>query len=171
MIELPVSLWASAIQITVGLWKQDKNDYSECDMIFDTGAYMTSIDTSIAKRLGIKLFDVEDSIITGVGSGSIPAKHVILPGFRLGNYFELGPVLVNVFDFPVEMATPALLGLNIIKEFKISIDFTDKRIVGIDRRDATIFMEPNFDSINKPTFTQFDKNSSRFGLWLVTEYS
>jgi len=81
----------------------------------------------------------------------------------------LGPVLVNVFDFPIEMVTPALLGLYIIKEFKVSIDFTDKRIVGIDRRDATIVMEPTFDITNRPTLTQFDKNASRFGLWMVND--
>jgi len=168
MIELPVLTWASSVQVTVGLWKHDKNGYSPCPMVFDTGAYMTSIDTSIAKRLGIKLSDGEDTTVAGVGSGSIPAKRIILPGLRLGDNFELEPVLVNVFDFPEEVVTPALLGLNIIREFKITIDFTDKRLVGIDKRDATIFMEPAFDISDKPTLTQFDKDSSRFGLWMTS---
>jgi len=121
------------------------------------------------KRLGLKLSDGEDTSVAGVGRGSIPAKRIIIPGFRLGDHFELGPVLVNVFDFPEEVVTPALLGLNIIKEFKTSIDFTDKRLVGVDRRDATIYMEPTFDIIDRPTIEQFDKNSSRFGLWIVSE--
>ena len=38
MIELPVSLWASSIQVTIGLWRMYKEKYAECDMIFDTDA-------------------------------------------------------------------------------------------------------------------------------------
>ena len=167
MIELPISTWASSVQVELGLWKLDKNDYAKCDMIFDTGAYMTSIDTTIAKRLGLNLASGLKGTVTGVGRSSIPVIRVIIPKCRLGKDFELGPVLVDVLDFPDDMPVQAVLGLNIIKEFVCTIDFTDKRLIDNEKCDGMILMKPSFDSKDVPSMEYFNINESRFGLWTI----
>ncbi|MCL2059133.1 MAG: hypothetical protein FWH01_08785 [Oscillospiraceae bacterium] len=52
MIELPVDFYVSSVGITVEIWNNNLNKFSICDMVFDTGASMTTIDTSIAIRTG-----------------------------------------------------------------------------------------------------------------------
>ena len=168
MIELPISTWASSVQIELGLWKLDKKDYSKCDMIFDTGAYMTTIDTSIAKRLGLNLSSGIRGTVTGAGRSSIPVTRVIVPKCRLGIDFELGPILVDVLDFPDAMPVRAILGLNIIKEFICTIDFTDTRLIDNEKCDGMILMKPSFDTSTITSFENFDINESRFGLWTIT---
>jgi len=168
MIELPVSTWASSVQVELGLWKLDKKDYSKCDMIFDTGAYMTSIDTTIAKRLGLNLSSGIKTTVTGVGRSSIPVTRVVIPKCRLGKDFELGPILVDVLDFPDDMPVQAVLGLNIIKEFICTIDFTDTRLIDNEKCDGMILMKPSFNASIIPSIENFNINESRFGLWTIT---
>ena len=82
---------------------------------------------------------------------------------------ELGPIVVDAIDFPEESNVSALLGMNIIKEFKIFADFKDKRPYP-DGRDATINLDPTFDIKNKPIFENFSLNNSRFGMWMTKNY-
>ena len=169
MIELPVSTWASSVQVELGLWKLDKKGYTRCDMIFDTGAYMTSIDTAIAKRLGLDLSSGIRCTVTGVGRSNIPVNRMVIPKCRLGMDFDLGPVLVDVLDFPNDMPVQAVLGLNVIKEFICTIDFTDTRLIDNEKCDGMILMKPAFDTSTIPTVEDFDIYESRFGLWTITQ--
>jgi len=49
---------------------------------------------------------------------------VILKDFRLGG-FGLGPVLVDVVSFHEDSSVLACLGMNVIKEFKITADWDE----------------------------------------------
>ena len=60
----------------------------------------------------------------------------------------------------------ALLGMNIIKEFKVIADFKDKRPYP-DGRDATVILEPAFDITSIPLLKDFTLTGSRFGIWFV----
>ena len=164
MIELPVDFNVSSVGITAEIWNNNLNKFSICDMVFDTGASMTTIDTSIAMRTGYSLIDVENVFVSGVGDDTISAKRVILRDFKLGG-LAIGPVVVDVLDFPLYGNVFALLGMNIIKEFNVIAKFRDKRPEP-DKRDATIYLDPLFDSSDIIMFENFIPMSSRFGVWV-----
>ena len=169
MIELPVSFFANSVEIVAEIWNHNLNKYSKCDMIFDTGASMTTIDKSIIRRAGYNLRNTEQIKVSGVGNADISGNRIILYDFKLGGN-ELGPVLVDVISFPENGNTFAVLGMNIIKEFKTKADWQDKRYNsknGIER-DATIWLKPTFNMEDKPVFEAFSPYNSRFGLWLLS---
>ena len=164
MIELPVDFYVSSVGITVEIWNNNLSRFSKCDMVFDTGATMTTIDTSIAKRSGYDLENAEDVIVSGAGDGAISAKRILLRDLKLGRV-GIGPVLVDVIDFPINGNAFALLGMNVIREFKVTANFKDKRPAP-DKRDATIFLEPLYDLNDTVLFDSFLPAQSRFGVWL-----
>ena len=163
MIELPVDFYFSSVGITAEIWNNNLKRFSKCDMVFDTGASMTTIDTSIAIRTGYSLENAGNVTVSGVGDGAIPAKRLILRSFKLGGVI-IGPVMVDVLEFPVNGNVFALLGMNIIKEFDITARFKDKRTVPY-KRDATIYLDPTFDLNTIVPFDEFHPTQSRFGAW------
>jgi len=125
MIELKVDFFASSVWIMTEIWNNNLKRFSPCDMVFDTGASMSAIDTGLALRSGYSLKNAETVSVHAVGN-TVSAKRIILPNFRLGG-FELSPISVYVVDFSEDSNTSALLGMNVIKEFKVIADFKDKR--------------------------------------------
>ena len=167
MIELKVDFFASSVCIKSAIWNNNLNRFSICDMIFDTGASMTTISTKIARRAGYCITDAEDIYVSGIGNARIPAKRIIVANFMLAET-ELGPISADVVEFPEESNISAVLGMNVIKEFKVIADFKDKRPKP-DKRDATIFLEPAFNVNSIPAFENFIPSESRFGIWTVKE--
>ena len=53
MIELKVNFFASSVCINSSIWNNNLKRFSLCDMVFDTGASMTTISTKVARRAGI----------------------------------------------------------------------------------------------------------------------
>ena len=120
---LPVSSFASSITVKTLLFRFGKgyNKPSSCRMIFDTGATMTAIDESIATRLGYKWHDGEDTIVGGIGSAALPAKIITVPMLILDGC-DVGPNTMHVIRFPEDASTKAVLGMNVIRNFKTVID-------------------------------------------------
>jgi len=164
VIELPVDFYVSSVGITAEIWNNNLDRFSICDMVFDTGASMTTIDTTIAIRTGYSLIEAENVVVSGAGDGAISAKRVILRDFKLGGV-AIGPVVVDVLDFPVNGNVFALLGMNIIKEFDVIAKFKDKRPKP-EKRDATIYMNPLFDLRDKVSYDKYLPMQSRFGVWV-----
>ena len=164
MIELPVNYYVSSVGITAEIWNNNLKKFSKCDMVFDTGASMTTIDTSIAIRTGYSLQDAENITVSGVGDGAISAKRIILRDFIMGGV-AIGAVMVDVLDFPLDGNVFALLGMNVINEFNVIAKFKDKRPAP-DQRDATIYLEPLYDLDDTVLFDSFLPMQSRFGVWI-----
>jgi hypothetical protein len=136
-------------------------------MVFDTGASMTTVSAKIARRLGYNLKGAENIHVSGIGNSKIPAKRITVVNLMLDET-ELGPVCVDVVDFPEDGNVVAVLGMNVIKEFKVTADFKDKRPKP-DNRDATIFLEPAFDDSDRPSCENFIPAESRFGIWAIRQ--
>ena len=117
MIELPVSFFANTVQIQTEIWNHNLNKYSRCAMVFDTGASMTTIDEAIVRRAGYNLKNAEKIKVSGAGNANIAGHRITLFDLKLGGQ-ELGPVLVDVISFPKNGNTFAVLGMNVIKEFR-----------------------------------------------------
>ena len=161
MIKLGMSLFANSIQIQTEIWRTNTNQFVKCHMIFDTGAAITAIDTSIALRCGYNLKNSKEVVVSGIGGSNIRAKQIIIPDFRLSD-IELGPIIADVVDFPENSNTQAILGVNVIKEFRVIMDFQDKSI-----KDGVIYLDPTFDTDNKNSSEKFNPIESRFGIWNI----
>jgi hypothetical protein len=128
-------------------------------MIFDTGAYMTTIDSILLEAAGYDLSEGDDTKFDVVGQKGVPAKEILLRGLELGGKGDkripLGPVLVYATDMS-SLYTSAVVGLNVIREFETRIAFGNPTYIEV---------EPIFD-VNAPVrFDDFHKTESRFGLW------
>ena len=118
-------------------------------MVFDPGAGTTTISRKLALDAGYKL---KKSLTGDVSTviGNVTPAYTIIPNLILGG-FELGPVFAHVLEFPdkLEMRTSALLGMNVLSWFKISMDCgwdtTRQKFTS-----AVLEFDPKFD-INEPT--------------------
>ena len=120
---------------------------------------MTVIDISTLRRAGYNANKGYDAEFDVVGRNGVPAKEVLLKGLELGGRNDqritLGPVLVYATDMS-DTNTSAVLGLNVIREFKSRIIFG---------KDTFIELEPTFDESELVRFEEFQRTESRFGLW------
>ena len=159
MIELDADLLSGGLWVTPKLWNSNLNKLSVCTMLFDTGAAMTTIDMSIANRSGIQLSDTKAITVHGVG-GTVSGYLTTIREFWLGDV-NIGTISVHVIPFNENSEVQAVLGMNVIKEFRVTIDLKYKT----EDSDGTIIMEPTFD-LNAITHSSgFTPEHSRFGIW------
>ena len=155
MIELKMSFLFGSLCIEINLWSKKENKFLNLPAIFDTGAHTTHIDKTVLESLGYNLKDSGISYITTVGSHSLKINNTVIGDIKIG-HLELGSVLVNFSELS-NINFPVILGMNIIKEFNISLNFENNMIL----------MKPNFDTNYKIPVEKFDKNDSRFGMWAI----
>jgi hypothetical protein len=136
------------------LWDKKEKIFKKAIAIFDTGAHTTHIDTDVLETLGYDLDDAASSYINTVGSDKLQVNNTVIDNIKIGGV-ELGAVLVNFSELPLHF--PVILGLNIIKEFNLNLNF----------KDSMISMEPNFDINSVNSIEKFEKNNSRFGMWTL----
>jgi len=167
-LHLPVFSFASSIVVTTQLLRFGKgyNKPSICEMIFDTGATMTTIDESIATRLGYKWRDGEDTIVGGIGNATMPAKIINVPSLILDGY-DIGPNTMNVIKFPEDSITKAVLGMNVIRNFMTLIDIKTREDMDYDvtKPIGMITLTPKFNLSDKPSMETFMPKMHRFGIW------
>ena len=131
---------------------------------------MTAIDISIANRSGISLKNAKkiDSV-HGLG-GTVGGHLVTVKEFWLGGAikdginkggFNIGITALLVLPFNANSEVLAVLGMNVIKEFKTTIDLQRKT----KHTDGTILMEPTFDASDMTPADSFIPEQSRFGVW------
>jgi hypothetical protein len=163
-IKLPVNTYDSSAQVVVGIWRYGKNHnrFVDCNMVFDTGASMTTIDKRLALRAGYDLTNAKPIEVVGIGRSNIPGLRIVIPHLELGGY-DIGPVSVDVIDFPENSNTVALLGLNVIRHFKATIE--------LEKPEGLITLVPLFDIDDKPSMQTFIPSISRFGIWSISTHN
>lgn len=157
MIELNMNFLFGNLCAEIELWSRKENKFKKCIAIFDTGAHTTHIDTGVLMRLGYDVANADKSYVSTIGSQNMKINNMVLDDIRINN-LEIGAVLANFSDMS-DINFPFIIGLNIIKEFNVNLDFENKLIL----------MKPNFDTNHKVGVKNFDKNNSRFGLWTITK--
>jgi len=169
-LRLPVYSYASSITVETYLYRYGKgyNRPSLCRMIFDTGATMTAIDENIATRLGYKWQDGDDATVGGIGNAALPAKVITVPALILDGY-DIGPNTLHVIRFPKNASTMAVLGMNVIRNFKALIDIKtrDDEDYDVSKPIGMITLTPKFDLNDKPTLEDYMPKIHRFGLWNI----
>ena len=158
MLRLKVDLWKSSMDVQAYLIDTVGKRH-DLLMTFDTGAYMTVIDSFVLSQAGYVTASGNDTIVDTIGHRGIPAKEVLLHGLELedinGARTPLGPVLVYAIDMS-DTFTVGVLGLNVIREFITEIKFGDPTVIDLD---------PNFNINEHVKFDDFNFYTSRFGLW------
>jgi len=133
--------------------------YHDLPMTFDTGAYMTSIDSYALLRAGYNIKSGNAAVINTVGHNGVPAREILLRGFKLedvsGFRVLLGPVLVYAIDMS-DTFTAGVLGVNVIREFESRIKFGNPTLIEL---------KPEYDITETEKFENFNRYNSRFGLW------
>ena len=156
MIELEMVFDLGNLCVNIEMWDKKQKRFRETAALFDTGAHTTHIDTNTLEFLGYDLDDAPKGYISTVGNRNIQINNTVIDNVKIGE-LELGSVLVNFSELSDINSPAVILGMNIIKEFNINLDF----------KNNIIRMNPNFDIDSSIPIENFRKSGSRFGLWTV----
>jgi len=137
--------------------------HDDLDLVFDTGAYMTVIDSSVLCRAGYDLDTPDYASVNAVGVCNIPARAVLVKNLSFvdiyGNIIPIGPVMVYAIDMS-EGFVSGVIGLNVIREFDTRIKFG---------RLTEISLFPTFDLSKLVDCEDFVPTESRFGEWTASQ--
>lgn len=95
--------------------------------LFDTGASYTTISSQTAAKLGVLVPEDAPTLTFNTASGPRESRMVHLPALQLGQVVIPG-LLVSVCDACVNERTEGLLGLNVMREFFVQMDYKNKRM-------------------------------------------
>ena len=155
MVELDMEFYLGNLCVDINLWSRSLKKFRKITALIDTGAHTTHIDTDVLKRLGYDLKDAEKSYISTVGSSNMQINNTVIDNIQLGE-LELGSILVNFSELS-DVRSLVILGMNIIKEFNVTLDFKNMKML----------LEPNFDINAKIPVENFSRYNSRFGMWNI----
>ena len=157
MIELEMFYELRNPCVAIHLWDKNKKAFIKIPAVFDTGANITHIDTGVLKRLGYDVVNADKSYVSTIGNRNMQINNTVIDNIKLGDV-ELGAAAVHFSDMSAANSS-VVLGMNILKEFYITLDFEKELIT----------MKPTFDINSKKAAEDFNKNDSRFGLWLISQ--
>ena len=158
-IDFEFYLYHNTPMIDVQVWSNAHNEYTILSMIFDTGAYLTTISSDLADILGYAPIG-QKTCVSSVG-GSKEAYYCVIPDLKLGD-FSFGAVAALVIDFSEDMRSDAVLGMNMIKHFDTSIIFDEGSL-----KKGVIKLQPRFSLDEIKAADDFDYRYSRFGIWNI----
>ncbi len=103
------------------------DDQENATLILDTGATYTAISQSLANRLGYDLTTADRVNIT-TANGQVSLPKVVLKSLTLNGYTAHN-VEATVMPLPNNVPFSGLLGLNFIRQHRITIDAKDQDLV------------------------------------------
>jgi hypothetical protein len=101
--------------------------------LFDTGASFTTINSDTARRSGSRSPTTRRPCSSTPRAARVRAEWCICPGCKLGDT-ELSGLLVSVCDGCANERTKGLLGLNVMREFFVQMDYQAERMHLIPRQ-------------------------------------
>jgi len=123
-IELPFQLHDGHMIIVEG----QVGEYQNLNLMVDSGASRTVIDSSLAKRLGLK---GENRIVNAYGKKQ-KVKEALLEGLRIGDmHFERVKVQIAKVSFngmDRQIRIDGLIGLDLLRKTGVSIDYKNQKI-------------------------------------------
>ena len=156
MIELSIEFILGNLCVYIEIWDKKEKQFKRTAALFDTGAHTTHIDTNALKRLGYNLDNAKEDSVSTVGSRNLKVHNTVIDNIKIGE-LELGAVLVKFSELSDINAPAVILGMNVIKEFNINLDFENE----------IMSLNPNFDADSALPVEKFHRSSSRFGMWTI----
>lgn len=95
--------------------------------LFDTGASYTTISSKTAAKLGVDVPQDAPTLTFNTASGPRESRMVHLPALQMGRV-RIPGLLVSVCDACVNERTEGLLGLNVMREFFVQMDYKNQRM-------------------------------------------
>jgi len=124
-IAVPFSAAGNAILMNVEL--EGPAGRLSLPYLFDTGASFTTVHTETAAKLGLDVPADAPTLQFNTASGPRESRMVHLPVLRLGG-IELKGLLVSVCDGCANDRSQGLLGLNVMREFLVEMDYQAERM-------------------------------------------
>lgn len=125
--EVKMSKLGNSLTLTIHLWDVNLKVFRHMEIVFDTGASVTTISKAILRDAGYE-FDPNKIAFITTASGQAKVNVVNIPLLKIGNQV-LKDVTVYAHDFPQESCAVAVLGLNVISQFNITMDFKSKKFI------------------------------------------
>lgn len=118
----------------------------EATYLFDTGASYTTITTATADKLGLEVPLDAPTLDFNTALGRRQSRMVFLPALTVGDA-RIEGLLVSVCDTCANEATMGLLGLNVMREFFVEMDYQGRTMqllprTHLGRPDRTYDIEP-----------------------------
>jgi hypothetical protein len=126
-ISVPFAEEGTAILMDVTLRGPDANSKLTLPYLFDTGASYTTLSSKTAAKLGVLVPEDAPTLTFNTASGPRESRMVHLPALQLGQVTIPG-LLVSVCDACVNERTEGLLGLNVMREFFVQMDYKNQRM-------------------------------------------
>lgn len=126
-LSVPFAEEGTAILMDVTLVGPDPSRTLTLPYLFDTGASYTTISSETAAKLGVLVPEDAPTLTFNTASGPRESRMVHLPALQLGQVTIPG-LLVSVCDACVNERTEGLLGLNVMREFFVQMDYKNQRM-------------------------------------------
>jgi len=110
------------LRIRINLWEPNRKEYIKAMAIFDTGACKTIVDERLADLLQIPRNPNSSTTVTA--SGTVTTQSGTLSKMILGTK-RIEDIPVNVMKLPDEIEAYFILGMNVLREFDVSVSNYD----------------------------------------------
>jgi len=121
-----VTIAGNAVLVPVTLSHGDRT--VQASMLLDTGASVTVLTREMALRLGLDLDEARKTRMQVADGRSVPTWHIRLDRVSVGSKSKTGVDVVVVQESGGKFPFDGLLGMNFLRSFKYSIDFSNQII-------------------------------------------
>ena len=125
--EIKMEPMGNMVMLDLELWSKRVNRFRNMMVVFDTGASVTTISKDILYQLGYDVSNCEKARIT-TASGVAYVDIVRVEKLKIGQ-FILEDVEVYAHTFPEESFSLGVIGLNIIANYRVTLDFEVRKII------------------------------------------
>lgn len=125
--EVKMEPMGNMVMLDVELWSKRVNRFRNMMVVFDTGASVTTISKDILYQLGYDVSNCEKARIT-TASGVAYVDIVRVERLKIGQ-FILEDVEVYAHTFPEESFSVGVIGLNVIANYRVTLDFELRKII------------------------------------------
>ncbi len=113
------------LRIYVQFWIPRLQEYANAEAVFDTGAGRTILDKGLINLLQLPLSKRKSTTVTA--SGTVDVYTSVLPQLYIGTEI-ISQIPVSVMNLPEELKVRCIIGMNVLQEFKITIDNLNRMI-------------------------------------------
>ena len=98
------------------------------EFLVDTGAAYTALSRDVVALLGIPV-DLHRTMAIAPAQGrTFRVPLITIPEFHIGG-FQLGDVMAIVLDFPPELKIDGVVGMNVLRQFRMTIEADTRTLV------------------------------------------
>jgi clan AA aspartic protease (TIGR02281 family) len=98
------------------------------ELLVDTGAAYTALSKDVVALLGLTSAPQQTAAIIPAHGGIIRMPVVTIPDLRVGG-FRIANVMAVVIEFPSALKLDGMLGMNVLKQFRVTLEIDTGTLV------------------------------------------